>query len=127
VAECEETFGGKIAVRELVAEKHADDGGDWEGVQDPGLLARSEPEAGEVPEDQREPGAPDEKLEHHHDEKSQSHRLVLPEDRNFGAVCKKGGIGAEGPNGTSICNFCGVGKIGLGLATEKKSTPASPS
>ena len=35
----EEPLRGEIPVRELVAEEHADDGGDRERAEDPGLLA----------------------------------------------------------------------------------------
>ena len=38
MAEGEELLRGEIAVRELVAEEHADDRGDREGVENPGLL-----------------------------------------------------------------------------------------
>jgi len=40
------------------------------------LLAGSEAEAWKVAEDQREPGAPDEEFQHHHDEESEANRGV---------------------------------------------------
>jgi hypothetical protein len=68
VGESEEFLGVKFPVSPLVAEEHADDRGDREGVQNQRLLSGREAEAGQVTEDQREPSAPDEKLEHHHEE-----------------------------------------------------------
>ena len=68
VGEREELLRGEITVGELVAEEHPDDRGDREGVEDPGLLAGREAEARQVAEDERQPRAPDEKLERHHRE-----------------------------------------------------------
>ena len=53
VGEREELLGVEFAVGPLVAEEHADDRGDGEGVQDQRLLAGREAEAGEVAEDER--------------------------------------------------------------------------
>src|SRR5437773_10524119 len=81
MAEGEKPFRGEISVRELITEEHANDGGQWEGVQDPRLLGRCESETGQVAEDQRQPCPPNEELQHHHEEESQPdcfvHAFVL--------------------------------------------------
>jgi hypothetical protein len=58
----------KFPVRPLVAEEHADDRSHRKRVQNQGLLPGGKSETRQVTEDQRKPGAPDEKLEHHHEE-----------------------------------------------------------
>jgi hypothetical protein len=68
VAEREELLRGELAIRELVAEEHAHDRGDREGVQNPGLFRRREAQARQITEDERQPGAPDEELQGHHQE-----------------------------------------------------------
>ena len=72
MAERQELLRGKIAIGKLVAEKHAHDGGDGKCVQNPGLLRSGELQAGQIAVDQRQPTAPDEKLQDHHDEKAKS-------------------------------------------------------
>src|ERR1035441_10646639 len=65
-----------MTVRILVAEEHADDGGDGEGVEDPGLLYGGKLEAGQVAVYQRQPAPPNEKLQHHHQEKFEADRII---------------------------------------------------
>src|SRR5215204_5993963 len=72
----EEALRGEVPVGELVAEEHADDGGDREAAEDPGLLTRRKAEAREVAENQRIPRAPDEKLQDHHQEQLEADRSV---------------------------------------------------
>ena len=72
----EEPLRGEIPIRELVAEEHADDGGDREAAENPGLLARGEAEAGQIAEDQGIPRAPDEELQHHHQEQFEANGSV---------------------------------------------------
>jgi hypothetical protein len=62
----EEPLTGKVAVRELVAEEHADDRRDRERAQDPCLFGRAEAEARQVAEDEGIPRSPNEELQHHH-------------------------------------------------------------
>src|SRR5207249_10368321 len=76
VTEGQEFFGCEIAVCKLVAEKHAHHGSDGEGIEDPGLLPGFESEARQVTENQWKPGAPDEKLQDHHEEKFEANCLV---------------------------------------------------
>src|SRR6266852_3921474 len=79
MAESEEFLRRKIAVAKLVTKKHADHGGDGKCVQNPGLLARRESEARQVAEDERQPSAPDEELQDHHQEQLESnvHKVWL--------------------------------------------------
>ena len=66
MAERKEFLRGEIAVRELIAEKHTDDGGHGKGIEDHGLFRGCEFQAGQIAENQRQPGAPDEEFQHHH-------------------------------------------------------------
>ena len=61
-------FRREIAVAELIAEKHADNGSDGKGVENPALFTRREAEARQITKDERQPRAPNEKLERHHHE-----------------------------------------------------------
>src|SRR5260370_29613707 len=84
MTERQEFFRREMPVRVLVAEKHADDGGGGKGVEYERLLRKQKPQlvrnerrdgfwrrggreaqAGQVTEDQRQPRAPAEKLQHH--------------------------------------------------------------
>ncbi len=76
VAEREKAFGRKMTVRVLVAEKHAYDCRDRESIENPGLFAGREFQAGKVTIDQRQPAAPDEELQYHHDEEPEADRAV---------------------------------------------------
>jgi len=76
MAECEKFFCRKISVRELVAEKHSDDGGDGKRIQNQGRLSRCETDSGQIAEDQWQPRAPDEKFQHHHEEKFETNGLI---------------------------------------------------
>src|SRR5207249_823053 len=76
MTERKELLRGKIAVGKLVAEKHAHDCGDGKRIQDPRLLPWFESEAGEVAEDQRQPRAPDEEFQNHHEEKFEADCFV---------------------------------------------------
>jgi len=76
MAEGEKFLGGEVPVGVLVAEEHADDGGDGKGVEDPGLFERGEIQAGQVAKNQRQPRAPDEEFQHHHDKEFQPVRVV---------------------------------------------------
>ena len=68
VAEGEEAGLLEVAVGKLAAEDPGGDGGDGEGVQDPGGLRAAEAQVfGEVEAQERQPGAPDHELEEHHD------------------------------------------------------------
>ena len=68
VAEGEELLRRERPVGELAGEEDADDRSDREGASHPRLLRRGEVEAvlPHVAPDQREPGAPNGELEHHH-------------------------------------------------------------
>ena len=68
MAEGQKFFRGEIAIRKLVAEKHADNRRDREGVENHRLLARRKTKARQISEDQRQPRTPDEKLQDHHEE-----------------------------------------------------------
>src|ERR1043166_6126137 len=61
-----------MAIRVLVAEEHAHNSSNREWVEDPGLLNWGEVQAWQIAVDQRQPAAPDEELQYHHDEKSQA-------------------------------------------------------
>ena len=80
MAEGEEFFGGKMAIRVLVTEEHSDNRGDRKGIQDPGLLDRFKAQAGQVTIDKRQSTAPDEELQNHHEEEAEAdgsiHRLL---------------------------------------------------
>src|ERR1035441_10081707 len=76
VAEGEEFLRGKMTVRVLVAEEHADDGGDGEGVENPRLLYGAKLETGQVAVDQRQPASPNEELQHHHQEEFETNRVI---------------------------------------------------
>jgi len=69
LAEGEEFFRGEIAVGELVAEEHAGDGRRREGAENAGLLRRRKTEGWQIAINERQPRAPDEKFQHHHEEK----------------------------------------------------------
>src|SRR4029450_5064092 len=72
----QESLRGEIPISELMAEEHADDGGNREGAEDPGLFRCGEAEAGQIAEDQRQPRAPDEELQHHHQEQLRADRCI---------------------------------------------------
>ena len=76
LAEPEEFFSGEVAVSVLIAEEHADNCGDGERIQDPGLLGGVEFQAGEVAINQRQPASPDEKLQYHHQEEPEADRMI---------------------------------------------------
>jgi hypothetical protein len=61
-----ESLRREVAVGELVAEEHADDGGGGEGAENPALLGGREAKAREIAEDQGIPRPPDHELQHHH-------------------------------------------------------------
>ena len=82
VAEAEESLGGEMPVGELVAEEHADDRGQGEGAQDPSLLDGREAQAGQVAEDEGEPGPPDEEFQDHHQEQLIARTLCLSHARS---------------------------------------------
>ena len=69
MAECKKALRGEISVRELIAEKHADNRCDWERIQDQRLFSRRESKARQITKDQWQPGSPDEEFKHHHEEK----------------------------------------------------------
>src|SRR4030095_930184 len=76
-----ELFRSKIPVGELIAKKHGGDRSDGEGVVYPGSLPVLELEELHIAVKQWQPGAPDQQLEHHHQEKFETdclvHALVL--------------------------------------------------
>lgn len=76
VTESEIFLSGKMAIRILVAEEHADNCGDGERVEDPRLLDCREIQTGQVPVNQRQPTSPDEEFEHHHDEEAEADRSI---------------------------------------------------
>ena len=70
MAEGQEPFGGEIAVGELVAEEDAEHRGDARSTLPTSACCHAvKPSIAHVGEDLRQPGAPDEDLEDHHDEK----------------------------------------------------------
>ena len=62
MTESQVSFGGKIAIGKLVAEKHADNCRDGERVENPRLLRRREPKAREVSINERQPASPNKEL-----------------------------------------------------------------
>src|SRR5205807_833282 len=75
MAERQEFLGRKVSVRELVTKKHADDRGNRECVQNPGLVRITEPQTWQIPENQRKPGAPNKEFEDHHQKQFHSHSV----------------------------------------------------
>jgi len=67
MTERQEFFGRKVAVAKLVAKEHPHDGRERKRIQNASLLPRRKTQAGQVAEDERQPRAPDEKLQQHHD------------------------------------------------------------
>src|ERR1700761_6827994 len=76
LAEPEKLFGRKIAVSELIAEKHPDDRRNWESVENPNLLMGRKPQTGQISEDQWKPRAPNDIFENHHQEELPLHGFV---------------------------------------------------
>ncbi len=94
MAKGEELFSGEVTVGELIAEEHPDDRSDGEGVENQGLFrehggqvfgkqidnARQDgwrfrcrkPQAWQVSKDQRQPSTPNEELQDHHQEESET-------------------------------------------------------
>ena len=67
MAERQKLLRRKIAVGELVAEKHPHDRREREGIQNERLLKRAETQCGQVAKNQGQPGSPYKKLQHHHE------------------------------------------------------------
>src|SRR5947209_6900069 len=76
MAERQKFLGRKVAIRILIAEKHPDNRGDRERIQNPGLLPWREVEARQVTKNQRQPCAPDEELEHHHQKEFEARSII---------------------------------------------------
>src|SRR5581483_12218437 len=76
VTEGHKFLRGKMTVGVLVAEEHADNRRDGEGVENPGLFARRESQAGQISVDQRQPATPNEELEDHHEEQAGANRSI---------------------------------------------------
>src|SRR5438067_12765731 len=72
----EKPLGREIPIGELIAEKHADNGGNREAAQNPGLLGRGEAQAGEVAEYEGIPRAPDEEFQDHHQEQLEANGSI---------------------------------------------------
>ena len=68
MANAQKLFRCKIAIRELVAEKHCDNRCDRKSDQNPSLLIsrKSKPISAKIAEDKRQPSSPYEKLKCHH-------------------------------------------------------------
>src|SRR5262245_54742335 len=66
--ERQEFFGREIPIRELIAEKHSDNRSSREGIQNNRRLPKPEAQARQTAENERQPRAPDEEFEHHHQE-----------------------------------------------------------
>src|SRR5437899_12680 len=93
MTEGQKALGGKIAISELIAEEHAQNRSDWKRIQDHSLFAGTEVEAWQITENERKPGAPDEELEHHHQEKSKTniaHGSAMPIKKDFRANFRTG-------------------------------------
>ena len=68
LAESQEFFRREIAVRVLVAKKHRHHRRQRESVENGRFLQGAKIKAGQIAENQRQPGAPDDELQNHHDE-----------------------------------------------------------
>src|SRR5688500_15340879 len=72
----EKFFGGVITIGELMNEEHADDRGDRESGQNTGLFAGGKSEPRQGPEHHREPRAPDEEFQNHHEEQLEANAFI---------------------------------------------------
>jgi hypothetical protein len=75
LTEPQKFFRRKIPVGELIAEKHSNDGGNGEGIENQDLLNMGEMQAGQVAKNKRQPRAPDKKFQHHHEKQFEADRI----------------------------------------------------
>jgi hypothetical protein len=92
VTDGEKTFRGEIPIRKLIAKEHPNDRGNRESIEDPGLFDGAESKARQITEDQWQPGAPNEELQNHHQEKLEANGFIHSYGRTV-KECPKDGKG----------------------------------